>query len=82
MVKSKIGESTMSKEEKAIPAEIEATLTPVVDKTAVTIGLLYEKLSRTYNLSLEEIREATVTIVNGEVTVKVKEPKEQEETAE
>lgn len=72
----------MSKEEKAIPAEIEATLTPVVDKTAVTIGLLYEKLSRTYNLSLEEIREATVTIVNGEVTVKVKEPKEQEETAE
>jgi len=77
MVKSKIGESTMSKEEKAIPAEIEATLTPVVDKTSVTIGLLYEKLSRTYNLSLEEIREATVTIVNGEVTVKVKESKKE-----
>jgi len=67
----------MSKEEKAIPAEIEATLTPVVDKTSVTIGLLYEKLSRTYNLSLEEIREATVTIVNGEVTVKVKESKKE-----
>lgn len=68
----------MSKEEKAIPTEIEATLTPVVDKTAVTVGLLYEKLSRTYNLSLEEIREATVTIVNGEVTVTVKEVEDEE----
>lgn len=68
----------MSKEEKAIPTEIEATLTPVVDKTSVTVGLLYEKLCRTYNLSLEEIREATVTIVNGEVSVKVKESKKEE----
>lgn len=68
----------MSKEEKAIPTEIEATLTPIVDKTAVTVGLLYEKLSRTYNLSLEEIREATVTIINGEVTVTVKEVEDEE----
>jgi len=67
----------MSKEEKAIPTEMEATLTPVADKTAVTVGLLYEKLCRTYNLS-EEIREATVTIVNGEVSVKVKESKKEE----
>lgn len=32
----------------------------------------YEKLAREYELSIEEVKEATITIKNGEVTVKVK----------
>lgn len=32
----------------------------------------YEKLARQYELSIEEVKEATITIKNGEITVKVK----------
>lgn len=32
----------------------------------------YEKLARQYELSIEEVKEATITIKNGEITVKAK----------
>jgi hypothetical protein len=32
----------------------------------------YEKLAREYGLSIEEVRTATITIKDGEVTVKTK----------
>ncbi len=32
----------------------------------------YEKLAREYELSIEEVKKATITIKNGEVTVKGK----------
>ena len=32
----------------------------------------YEKLAREYELSIEEVKQATITIKNGEVTVKGK----------
>lgn len=62
--------------EKPIVAEMEATLTPVVNKINTAVIVLYEKLEREYNLTREEILQATVTIHNGEVTVKTKPKKE------
>lgn len=38
----------------------------------VAVCLLEEKLCREYDLSLEELRASTITIKNGEVTVKGK----------
>ena len=32
----------------------------------------YEKLAREYGLTIEEVKQATITIKNGEVTVKGK----------
>mgnify|MGYP003559815652 FL=1 len=32
----------------------------------------YEKLAREYELSIEEVKSATITIKDGEITVKVK----------
>lgn len=32
----------------------------------------YEKLAREYELTIEEVRQATITIKDGEITVKVK----------
>lgn len=34
------------------------------------IAILEEKLCREYNLDLEQLRKATITIKNGEVTLK------------
>ena len=39
------------------------------NKLDVAVRLLEEKLCREYSLSLAELREATITIKNGEVTV-------------
>jgi hypothetical protein len=45
---------------------------PSASKVDVAVRLLEEKLSREYDMSLEELRKATITIKNGEVTVKGK----------
>ena len=50
----------------------EVELTPVDNKLNGWLVLGYEKLAREYELSIEEVKEATITIKNGEVTVKVK----------
>lgn len=41
-------------------------------KVEAVILLLEEKLCREYDLSLEELRQATITIKGGQVTVKGK----------
>lgn len=41
-------------------------------KLDVAVRLLEEKLCREYSLSIEELRKKTITIKNGEVTVKGK----------
>ena len=45
---------------------------PLANKLDVAVRLLEEKLCREYDLSLEQLRKATITIKNGEVTVKGK----------
>ena len=45
---------------------------PIAKKLDSWLVLGYEKLAREYGLSIEEVREATITIKNGEVTVKTK----------
>jgi hypothetical protein len=45
---------------------------PKASKVDVAVRLLEEKLTREYELTLEELRQATITIKNGEVTVKGK----------
>jgi len=57
--------------------DMEARVTSVTSKLSSTIALLYEKLCREYQLTPDEIRSATVTINNGEVTVKVKGKKDE-----
>lgn len=52
--------------------DLEATVTAVRTKTDTAVTLLEEKLCREYSLTLDELRQATVTIKNGEVTVKTK----------
>lgn len=51
---------------------LEATVTAVRSKTETAVTLLEEKLCREYSLTLDELRQATITIKNGEVTVKTK----------
>ena len=50
----------------------EAVKTPVANKLDSWLILGYEKLAREYGLSIEEVRQATITIKDGEVTVKGK----------
>ncbi|UOF80560.1 hypothetical protein [Caudoviricetes sp.] len=57
----------MSKKE-----ETQEEVQPVSTKIASAVLLLEEKLFREYDLSLEELRASTITIKNGEVTVKGK----------
>lgn len=45
---------------------------PIANKLDSWLILGYEKLAREYGLSIEEAREATITIKNGEITVKTK----------
>lgn len=45
---------------------------PFSDKVDAAVRLLEEKLTRELDMSLEELRKATITIKNGEVTVKGK----------
>jgi len=45
---------------------------PSASKVDVAVRLLEEKLTREYDMSIEELRKATITIKNGEVTVKGK----------
>lgn len=52
--------------------DLEATVTAVRSKTDTAVTLLEEKLCREYSLTLDELRQATITIKNGEVTVKTK----------
>ena len=50
----------------------EEVKTPVANKLDSWLILGYEKLAREYGLSIEEVRQATITIKGGEVTVKGK----------
>lgn len=50
----------------------EEVKTPVANKLDSWLILGYEKLAREYGLSIEEVRQATITIKDGEVTVKGK----------
>ena len=59
------------------PTELEATVTPVTSKLSSAISLVYEKVCREYELTPDEARQATVTIKNGEITVKVKGKKDE-----
>jgi len=43
---------------------------PVSDKVQSAVRLLEEKLCREYDLTTEELKKATITIKNGEITVK------------
>jgi hypothetical protein len=52
--------------------ETQEEVRPVSTKIASAVLLLEEKLCREYDLSLEELRASTITIKNGEVTVKGK----------
>mgnify|MGYP000885611206 CR=1 FL=1 len=47
-------------------------VTPSANKVDVAVRLLEEKLCREYGMSQEELRKATITIKDGEVTVKGK----------
>lgn len=57
-----------SKEKEMTMAEVEKPSSS--SKVDVAVRLLEEKLGREYGLSQEELRKATITIKNGEVTVK------------
>lgn len=50
----------------------EETIEPVVSKLANSVVNLYEKVSREYQLTLDEVKASTITIKNGVVTVKTK----------
>ena len=54
---------------KQVKEEVKA---PVSNKLDSWLILGYEKLAREYGLSIEEVQKATITIKDGEVTVKGK----------
>lgn len=45
---------------------------PIANKLDSWLVLGYEKLAREYGLSIEEVRTATITIKDGEISVKAK----------
>ncbi len=45
---------------------------PSASKVDVAVRLLEEKLTREYDMSIEELQKSTITIKNGEITVKGK----------
>jgi hypothetical protein len=47
-----------------------AEIQPSASKLGVAVRLLEEKLVREYELTPEELQKATITIKNGQVTVK------------
>lgn len=57
--------------------EMQATVASSTSKLSSTVALLYEKLCREHQLTPDEVRSATVTINNGEITVKVKGKKDE-----
>ena len=59
------------------PTELEATVTKASSKLDSAVVLLYEKVAREYELTPDEVREATITIKKGEITVKVKGKKDE-----
>ena len=50
----------------------EEVKTPVANKLDSWLVLGYEKLAREYQLTIVEVKASTITIKNGEVTVKGK----------
>lgn len=57
--------------------DMAAVVTPVTNKLGSTIALLYEKVCREYELTPDEARASTITIKDGEITVKVKGKKDE-----
>lgn len=53
-------------------ANLEATVSKPVNKTDVAVRLLEEKLCREYDMSLEDLRNSTIIIKDGVITVKGK----------
>lgn len=47
-----------------------ADIQPSASKVDVAVRLLEEKLTREYDMTLGELRQSTITIKNGVVTVK------------
>lgn len=45
---------------------------PKVNHLGSLLSMVYEKVSREYNLTQEEVRASTITIKDGEITVKTK----------
>jgi len=45
---------------------------PKVDNLGSLLSMVYEKVSREYQLTQEEVKASTITIKDGEVTVKGK----------
>jgi len=45
---------------------------PSASKVVAIVRLLEEKLTREYDMSIEELQKSTITIKNGEITVKGK----------
>lgn len=45
---------------------------PKVDNLGSLLSMVYEKVSREFNLTQEEVKSSTITIKDGEVTVKTK----------
>lgn len=61
-------DATIKRSKEASMAEVEKPSSS--SKVDVAVRLLEEKLCREYEISQEELRKATITIKNGEITVK------------
>ena len=48
----------------------EEVKTPVSNKLDSWLILGYEKLAREYGLTIEEVKSATITVKDGEITIK------------
>jgi len=53
----------------------EAVIDQPVDKTASVVSVLKEKLCRQYDLTLDELNEKVITIIDNEITLSEKKGK-------
>ena len=56
----------------SMPEKVEIEVTPRVNQLEMAVRYLYEKVAREYDLSTEEVKASTITIKDGEITVKTK----------
>jgi hypothetical protein len=52
--------------------ELMAKELPKIDNLGNLLSVVYEKVSREYQLTQEEVKASTITIKNGEISVKGK----------
>lgn len=54
----------------SMPEKVEIEVTPRVNQLEMAVRYLHEKVAREYGLTVEEVKQSTITIKGGDIVVK------------